>query len=289
MAVGKENIEIMATRAAKKYLAGKSKTVNEAVMDIIKESGELSEEHIKRICETTNSTITQIMLGKERDKTIGFDLANSEVVNSNYTKEMAPAHKPTLTDYDKPPSLVIEKDKEDLEREEAIVKDILKNKRVDVYDDPSYIPPQEKAARLYDEFCVAEEWFQGQLGKYGMELLNIENSIRDMTLQGLISGEFNSSELEKLSEEYPSFKIYVRDVLMSLKDSGQLSLAFKYQNTKEAMKKEDINLNPEHPIFKSLEAAERAQEIFTSLVDGLGKVKRKKGDYKDLLVSECSE
>jgi hypothetical protein len=104
-----EELEVLGKTAASKWLEGRAKDLNEAVIETVKSAG-LSPEQVKRVCEFTNTDAFLREFKKEsgvNHKVVDFDCGpadHGEVLKSLNSGAGGSVHDPAGGDYDLPPS-----------------------------------------------------------------------------------------------------------------------------------------------------------------------------------------
>lgn len=286
-----EQIERLAIQAARAYLGNNQKDLTKAIMQTVKDERDLTAEHIKRICEITNTTVLQNLLKTERDKTIGFPLANPENIIKEYgTEPVVPTAPASQSDYELPPKIVL---KEEIAKREQptleATREIVKNLPKDPYADPMYQPPVQKAASIYNQCTIAQEWLSGKLQSTDIALKTAEENLRSYIKDQLLVGTLSLGELEKLATDRQTIKPYVRDVFRYLARSGAILSLEEVQMGKAASAREiseEYQLEETHPVVVALEQITKLQETIDSLAEALDVINLKKAQSHRVLIHE---
>lgn len=266
-----DELQSYALRAAKRIVENKMDP-KEAVSNILKEEGEFTEEQIKRVCEFTNSTVTQLIMTTSEDRTVGIPLVNStEMVQSFISPPQE--EKKEISDYALPPSQVIkeDKEKEELNKFKEAVKEYTKDK-VD-YPEP-LIPEQKKVAQKIMDWEYAHKWIEEELTSKALSILEKEAKIKDTIRQNIANGDFSLIELEKVAEVDGILQGYIKDVVADLIKSGDNTF-FTYQNNLHLGNfEEGSTANKEHPLFKMADEIKSSREYMTTLLEALERVSK---------------
>lgn len=279
---GRDPVELerMALMASRKYIDNRVKTVQEAVLEILKDEPGLSQEHIRRVVETTNTNVLRNIFTTEKDKTVGFPLANAEEIIKEYGAP-APVEQPVpiLTDYDTAPSQAFKPDR-DAQIQPLVdgIKKLIDSQTKVPEADPTYVAPQQKAASLYSKCLLVEDWATGEMSRIGNELRVKEQEVKDLFRDDLLRGDITLVHLMKYAQEEPSAKPYLRDVIKDLTRSGILySPFFTDQMNKASGMSEDLeSLNREHPAAKALKDIEKLEEKFDAITEAVELIRFKK-------------
>lgn len=273
----RSQLEALSLRTAKRYLSGEKKTVKDAVLDILKEEKELlSPEHVRRVVELTNTNVLQNLFATQKEKTIGFPLANAEEILKVYSTEPIKAEK---TDYDIPPqqhfkAVIDTAEKERGEKAKEILKEVLKAEPVvDAEEKGRY---QLKAASANNKWKIAGEWVVGELYNLNHTLKTAEQELKDTIKSELLNYNLSLTELQKLAEDRNDLTPYLREIFLSFIKNKQYNLVSDIIKQAEKIAvSEDARLDESNPIIKMLNVITASQQRVDALLESLDIIKTK--------------
>jgi hypothetical protein len=261
-----DELQHLGIRAAKRIIDGGEKP-NKVILELLKEEEGLSQEHIKRVCEYTNSTLAQTYLRNSNVRTGGFDLVQPTEILSTITTAPEVA-KEISRDYISDPKDIFK---------EAPTKIELSEKDI---DSPTYVPLLLQAKNNYENAKTASDILSSRICNTKFDVEEMKMELSDELRKGLIDNELTPMEVKTAANKYPILWNVYKSLINDMTTDG----SFMYIE-KGAADNISNTLNEEHPITRLLKQITSFQDNISNMSKDLSEIDK----FKDSALKKLNE